>query len=85
MVLAFLVAAVPLGLMGVSVVSQGIAVVIDADWWTEPIPADVGRSDLAGNEELCDLGFGTRRVRSGGPVGQRHRARACSPRSSAPS
>jgi len=58
MVLAFLVAAVPLVFMGVSVVSQGIGVVMNVDWWTQPIPGDVGRSDLAGNEDLCGLGFG---------------------------
>lgn len=58
MVLAFLIAAVPLVVMGVNVVSQGIGVVMNADWWTQPIPGDVGRSDLAGNEDLCGLGFG---------------------------
>ena len=58
MVLAFLVAAVPLVFMGASVVSQGLGVVMDADWWTRSIPGDVGRSDLAGNEDLCGLGFG---------------------------
>lgn len=58
MVLAFLVAAVPLVVMGVNVVSQGISVVATADWWTQPIPGDVSRADLAGNEELCELGFG---------------------------
>lgn len=58
MVVAFLVAAVPLTVMGVSVVSQGIGVATTADWWTQPIPGDVGRSDLAGNEQMCDLGFG---------------------------
>jgi phosphate transport system permease protein len=44
--------------MGVNVVSQGIGVVATADWWTQPIPGDVSRADLAGNEELCELGFG---------------------------
>jgi phosphate transport system permease protein len=58
-VLAFLVAAIPLGLMGVQVFSQGLSVVTDADWWTQPIPADVGRADLANNEQLNDLGFGS--------------------------
>ncbi|MHB1139467.1 MAG: phosphate ABC transporter permease PstA [Microthrixaceae bacterium] len=58
MVLAFLVAAVPLVVMGVNVVSAGLSVVLDLAWWTEPIPGDVGRSDLAGNEDLCALGFG---------------------------
>lgn len=58
MVVAFLVALVPLLAMGSSVVSQGIGVVAHADWWTSPIPGDVGRADLAGNKELCDLGFG---------------------------
>jgi len=58
MVLAFLIAAIPLVVMGVNVVSQGIGVVLNADWWTEPIPGDVGRADLAGNEDLCGLGFG---------------------------
>jgi phosphate transport system permease protein len=58
MVLAFLVAAVPLVIMGVSVVSQGIGVVTTVDWWTQPIPGDVSRADLAGNEDLCELGFG---------------------------
>lgn len=59
MVLAFLCAAVPLGVMGIQVFSQGLGVVTDADWWTQPIPADVGRSDLADNEGLNDLGFGS--------------------------
>ncbi|CAN5468175.1 phosphate ABC transporter permease PstA [soil metagenome] len=58
MVLAFLIAAIPLGIMGVNVASQGLGVVMNVDWWTEPIPGDVGRSDLAGNEDLCGLGFG---------------------------
>lgn len=58
MVLAFLVAAVPLLVMGVNVVSQGIGVVTTVDWWTQPIPGDVSRADLAGNEDLCALGFG---------------------------
>ncbi len=58
MVVAFLVAAIPLVAMGVNVVSQGIGVVLHADWWTQPIPGDVGRDDLAGNQDLCDLGFG---------------------------
>ena len=58
MVMAFLVAAIPLVVMGVNVVTQGIGVVLDADWWTQPIPGDVSRDDLAGNQDLCDLGFG---------------------------
>lgn len=58
MVLAFLIAAIPLAAMGVNVVSQGIGVVTNVDWWTKPIPGDVGRADLAGNEDLCSLGFG---------------------------
>lgn len=58
MVGAFLIAAIPLFAMGASVLSQGLGVVLTVDWWTQPIPGDVGRADLAGNEELCDLGFG---------------------------
>ncbi len=58
MVGAFLLAAIPLFAMGASVLSQGLGVVLTVDWWTQPIPGDVGRADLAGNEELCDLGFG---------------------------
>lgn len=58
MVAAFLVALVPLFAMGASVVTKGIGVVANAEWWTSPIPGDVGRADLAGNRELCDLGFG---------------------------
>jgi phosphate transport system permease protein len=58
MVGAFLVAAIPLFAMGASVLSQGLGVVLSVDWWTQPIPGDVGRSDLAGNEDLCGLGFG---------------------------
>jgi len=58
MVVAFLMAAIPLAIMGASVVSKGIGVVLTADWWTKPIPADVGRADLAGNEDLGNLGFG---------------------------
>ena len=58
MVAAFLVAALPLVIMGVDVLSKGIGVVLDADWWTQPIPGDVSRADLAGNEDLCALGFG---------------------------
>lgn len=58
MVAAFLVAALPLVVMGVDVVSKGLGVVLDLDWWTQPIPGDVGRSDLAGNEDLCALGYG---------------------------
>jgi phosphate transport system permease protein len=58
-VLAFFVAAVPLVVMGVNVLSQGLSVVLTADWWTQPIPGDVSRSDLANNKELADLGFGS--------------------------
>lgn len=58
MALAFLVAAGPLVLMAVNVFSQGLPVVASADWWTKPIPADVGRADLAGNSRMQDLGFG---------------------------
>jgi phosphate transport system permease protein len=58
MVGAFLIAAIPLFAMGASVLSQGLGVVLTVDWWTQPIPGDVGRADLAGNEDLCDLGFG---------------------------
>ncbi|HTN99705.1 MAG TPA: phosphate ABC transporter permease PstA, partial [Microthrixaceae bacterium] len=58
MVVAFLVAVIPLVAMGTSVVSQGIGVVTNTDWWTDPIPGDVGRADLAGNKDLCALGFG---------------------------
>ena len=59
MFLAFLVAAVPLVVMGANVLVQGIGVVTDVDWWTQPIPGDVGRADLADNEQLNDLGFGS--------------------------
>ena len=59
MVGAFLVAATPLAIMGVNVLSQGLSVVTNASWWTEPIPADVGRADLANNKDLNDLGFGS--------------------------
>ena len=58
MVLSFLVVAAPLVVMGVNVVSKGIGVVLTTDWWTQPIPSDVGRADLAGNKDLADLGFG---------------------------
>ncbi len=58
MVAAFLVALVPLLAMGSSVLSQGFGSVASASWWTSPIPADVGRADLAGNKKMCDLGFG---------------------------
>lgn len=58
MVLAFLVAAVPLVVMGVSVFARGASVVAHGDWWTQDIPADVSRADLAGNQDLADLGFG---------------------------
>ena len=58
MVLSFLVVAAPLVVMGVNVVSKGASVVLTSDWWTKPIPSDVGRADLAGNKDLADLGFG---------------------------
>lgn len=57
MVLAFLVAAVPLAVMGAQVFSQGISAVTSGSWWTQPIP-ETGRADLAGNETIGDLGFG---------------------------
>jgi phosphate transport system permease protein len=58
MVVSFLLVAAPLVVMGANVVSKGISVVLTADWWTQPIPSDVGRADLAGNEDLANLGFG---------------------------
>ena len=58
MVVSFLLVAAPLVVMGANVVSKGISVVLTADWWTKPIPSDVGRADLAGNEDLSNLGFG---------------------------
>lgn len=58
MALAFLVAAGPLALMAANVFSQGLPTVLNADWWTQPIPADVGRADLANNQKMQDLGFG---------------------------
>jgi len=58
MAVAFLLAAGPLVLMAANVFSQGLPVVTDVAWWTQPIPADVGRADLAGSEQLQDLGFG---------------------------
>ncbi|MFM7508335.1 MAG: phosphate ABC transporter permease PstA [Actinomycetota bacterium] len=58
MVLAFLAAAIPLVVMGASVVSQGYRAVLSGSWWTQPIP-ETGRSDLANNQDLSDLGFGT--------------------------
>ena len=58
MAVAFLLAAGPLVLMAANVFSQGLPAVTNLDWWTQPIPADVGRADLAGNEQLQDLGFG---------------------------
>lgn len=57
-VLSFFVAAVPLFVMGFDVVRQGLEPVLSADWWTQDIPGDVVRSDLAGSEGLSDLGFG---------------------------
>ncbi len=59
MAIAFLLAAGPLALMAANVFSQGLPAVMNVDWWTQPIPADVGRADLAGNERLDDLGFGS--------------------------
>jgi phosphate transport system permease protein len=58
MVVSFLLVAAPLVVMGANVVSKGISVVLTADWWTKPIPSDVGRADLTGNEDLSNLGFG---------------------------
>lgn len=55
--LAFLVAATPLFIMATDVFSKGLPTVLDASWWTQPIPGDVGRSDLAGNPRLVELGF----------------------------
>ncbi len=57
MALAFLVAATPLVVMAANVFAKGLPVVATADWWTAPIPADVGRADLAGSEKLKELGF----------------------------
>lgn len=57
MALAFVVAAAPLLVMAIDVFGQGISTVAGADWWTEPIPSDVGRADLAGSERLRELGF----------------------------
>lgn len=57
-VATFFVAAVPLVVMGAQVFSQGLGAVTSLDWWTQPIPADVSRSDLAGNQTMTDLGFG---------------------------
>ena len=59
MAIAFLLAAGPLVLMAANVFSQGLPAVMNVDWWTKPIPADVGRADLANNEQLDDLGFGS--------------------------
>ncbi len=56
-VATFFVAAVPLVVMGWDVLSQGIEPVLTLDWWTQDIPGDVVRSDLAGSEGLSDLGF----------------------------
>lgn len=58
MACAFLMAATPLLLMSLTVVVKGIGVVASVDWWSQPIPGDVGRVDLAGNATMCDLGFG---------------------------
>lgn len=58
MVLAFLSAATPLAVMGAQVFSQGIGAVTSGSWWTAPIP-ETGRADLADNEKMKDLGFGT--------------------------
>lgn len=57
MVVAFLLAAVPLAVMGAHVFSQGISAVTSGSWWTSPIP-ETGRADLADNEQMNDLGFG---------------------------
>ena len=58
MVLAFLVAAVPLAVMGAQVFSQGVSAVTSGGWWTNPIP-ETGRADLADNQSMNELGFGT--------------------------
>lgn len=58
MVAAFLAAAIPLVVMGASVVSQGYQAVLSGSWWTQPIP-ETGRADLSDNQDLADLGFGT--------------------------
>ncbi len=50
---------VPLLWMFWDVLRQGLEPVLNLDWWTEPIPGDVVRSDLAGNADLSDLGFDT--------------------------
>lgn len=65
MVAAFLVAALPLLLMVVTVMSKGARVLGSADWWTHPIPGDVGRVDLAGNPLMCRLGYGDPRSCAG--------------------
>ncbi len=57
-VLAFFVAAVPLAVMGGDVLAKGAAPVMHLSWWTDPIP-ETGRSDLAANDTMTDLGFGT--------------------------
>ncbi len=44
--------------MGAQRVSPGHRRGDEPDWWTQPIPGDVSRADLAGNEDLCALGFG---------------------------
>ncbi len=44
---AFLVAAVPLVIVLVTVVSKGASVVLSLDWWTEPIPSNVASAALA--------------------------------------
>lgn len=58
MVLAFALAAVPLVVMSVTVLTKGARAVASVDWWTKPIPGDVGRADLAGNALMCEQGFG---------------------------
>lgn len=58
MVAAFVLAALPLAAMAFTVVSRGLGVMASADWWTQPIPGEVGTVDLAANPTMCELGFG---------------------------
>ena len=64
MVVSFLLAAVPLVVMASTVLARGVGVVAHADWWTEPIPGDVSRSDLADSEGLRELDEFEARVRA---------------------
>lgn len=63
---AVVAALVPLVLVIGSVIIEGVDVISSADWWTNPIPADVARSDLAADPMMCDLGFGDRGLCAGG-------------------